>query len=124
LKTVNDTVGHAAGDEILRHVAGRMRAAVRQGDTVARIGGDEFLVILDGVTSVEVAVTIAEKVLAAVSDPVHLITGDVEPSCSIGVAIAAPGEPVDSILSRSDEAMYEAKSQGRGRVVVAPNDRG
>ena len=119
LKAINDTWGHAAGDQVLRKTAARIRTTVRQGDMIARLGGDEFLVILDGVASLDDVMQIAEKVLAATARPVHLPVGEVSATLSVGAALAGQAEPVDRLLGRADAAMYEAKRRGRGQVVVA-----
>jgi len=117
-KTVNDTQGHAAGDQLMRTVAARIRSAVRIGDTVARMGGDEFLVVLDGVHDLAEAAAIAEKIRVAAT--VADVAGPAgRPSTlSLGVTLSAPGEPVDTMIARADRAMYKAKEEGRNRVVA------
>jgi diguanylate cyclase (GGDEF)-like protein/PAS domain S-box-containing protein len=117
-KAVNDERGHGSGDEFLRITAARIVGAVRAGDTVARMGGDEFLVILDGVHDVEEACAIAEKIRRAAAEPVVLLAGVVTGTLSIGVTLNVPGESADSIVSRADVAMYDAKHRGRNRVVA------
>lgn len=117
-KTVNDSLGHAAGDELLRLVAARTRDRVRSSDVVARIGGDEIVIVLDGVDGLAGAMAAAEKVRASIARPGlirgHLIT----PHVSIGVALLPSLDSLDETLARADEAMYEAKAAGRNRVVT------
>jgi diguanylate cyclase (GGDEF)-like protein/PAS domain S-box-containing protein len=117
-KTVNDTRGHAAGDELMRAFASRIRSAVRVGDTVARMGGDEFLVVLDGVHDLDEATTIAEKIRAAAAAPDDAHPESAAATLSLGVTLSSPGEPVDAMIARADRAMYVAKQTGRNRVVA------
>ena len=115
-KNVNDTFGHAGGDSLLRIVADRFRAAVRTGDVVARIGGDEMLVVLDGVHDLDDATAIAEKLRKVVRQPVEVPGGVVQATMSFGVTIAARGESLDDVIARADGAMYRAKQDGRDQV--------
>ena len=117
-KSINDTYGHAAGDETLRVLADRMRACVRSNDICARMGGDELLVILDGIHELRQAGEIAEKLREAAERPIRVGDDEVKTSLSIGVALAKPGEEFDQVMSRADTAMYEAKKQGRNQVVL------
>jgi diguanylate cyclase (GGDEF)-like protein len=118
LKAVNDTHGHRAGDEIIRAVASRMTDAVRPEDVVARIGGDEFLVIL--ATAPEDAGAIAERILDAVRCPVELDDRlSLTPSISIGAATRGPDESIGGLLSRADAAMYRAKDDPTGSFALA-----
>jgi diguanylate cyclase (GGDEF)-like protein/PAS domain S-box-containing protein len=119
-KSVNDAWGHVAGDEVLRTVAERILRSVRGGDTVARMGGDEFLVIADGVHDLDEACAIAEKMRSAASVPLALNGGGVRTTLSIGVTLSLRHEPVDTVVSRADHAMYEAKHRGRNQVVAVP----
>ncbi len=116
-KTINDRYGHAAGDQLLRTVADRLRHCLRAGDLAARVGGDELLVVLHGVQDLENAVAIAEKIRAAVGAPVPTGAGELQISLSIGVTLARPGEDSDALIARADAAMYEAKQIGRNRVI-------
>lgn len=117
MKTVNDDFGHGAGDALLRAVATRISAAVRSRDTVARVGGDEILIVLDGAHDIDKAAAIANKVRLAVKAPISVDGGEIQPTLSIGVTLARPDEGVDSMITRADEAMYKAKRGGRDRVI-------
>jgi diguanylate cyclase (GGDEF)-like protein len=111
-KRVNDAHGHAVGDELLQTAANRMRAVVRPNDTVGRIGGDEFMVVLTSVARGEGALSTAERLLEAVRQPVEIGDARVCVGASIGVAFAAPGERPSDLLARADLAVYQAKQNG------------
>jgi diguanylate cyclase (GGDEF)-like protein len=115
-KAVNDTWGHAAGDAVLCSVAEEATAAIRAGDTFGRIGGDEFLALLDGVHDLEHAVQIAQRLHARLVAPVRRPGGPIAVGVSVGVVLARPGEQAGALLARADEAMYRAKQTGRNRV--------
>ncbi|MTJ82095.1 MAG: EAL domain-containing protein [Telmatospirillum sp.] len=115
-KTINDTLGHATGDELLKGVAQRMRRAVRAEDTVARLGGDEFMVIIERVERVEDVADIARKIIAQVAQPVVLSAGELTVSASVGISLFPDdGTNCDGLIRAADTAMYVAKDQGRGR---------
>ncbi|HEX2785484.1 MAG TPA: EAL domain-containing protein, partial [Ilumatobacteraceae bacterium] len=114
-KMVNDSLGHNAGDELLQHVARRIAAAIRPGDTVARFGGDEFVIVCDDVSTVE-AVQVAERVLGELSKRWHIGTQEMHITASLGIAIADKHATPESLLRDSDAAMYRAKERGRGRI--------
>ena len=114
-KLVNDSMGHAAGDELLRAVAPRFSAAVRETDTVARFGGDEFVVLCDGVGSEQEALTLAERLASVLDDPIEVAGGPVFVSASFGVAVADPDSDAAGLLRDADAALYRAKARGRGR---------
>jgi diguanylate cyclase (GGDEF)-like protein/PAS domain S-box-containing protein len=116
-KQVNDALGHAAGDEVLRVLAQRIRDCVRTSDLVARMGGDEIMVVLLGLNDPEAAVRIAEKIRASAAEPINTAEGIVHTSMSIGVTSMADGENPDALIARADSAMYEAKDIGRNRVI-------
>ena len=118
-KHVNDSLGHSAGDELLRMVATRMATCVRSGDVVARVGGDEVVVVLAGVTGIDDAVAAAEKVRLAVGTPVRIAGATVRPRLSIGVTMLPSLECLDHSLHCADEAMYAAKAAGRDRVATS-----
>ena len=114
-KVVNDNLGHQVGDELLRVVADRLRRAVRPGDTLSRYGGDEFVILLEGVTSADDAGEVATAVLEALHDPVTLSGGhEVVATMSIGGALSESGRSRDDLLHDADVAMYRAKERGRG----------
>jgi diguanylate cyclase (GGDEF)-like protein len=117
-KAVNDQLGHDAGDEVLRAAAERLRAVTRGGDTVARMGGDEFAILLeDGGDALNVAL----KILAALAQPTTVGRHVVDLGVSIGIAELDPGAPSVTpvlLLQRADAAMYEAKRGGKGRVAT------
>jgi diguanylate cyclase (GGDEF)-like protein len=109
-KAVNDTLGHAAGDELLRQVAARLLAAVRPGDTVGRLSGDEFAVVLRGLSSPEGARSLARRVLDCFAEPFRLEGREVLAACSVGIAVSGPGtQGPEELLRRADAAMYEEK---------------
>ncbi len=115
LKEINDSLGHSAGDELLRHVASQITGAIRPGDTVARIGGDEFVVVCDSVAARETE-EIAARVLLALSEPCICGTDEMQTTASLGIAIADDHSTPESLLRDSDAAMYRAKERGRGRI--------
>jgi len=117
-KLINDQHGHNAGDEVLRVAGERILSAIRKGDVAARIGGDEVLVVLVGVRGLAEALAVAEKVRAAIREPIPLPGGSVSVTASVGVTLLRPGESGDAMVERADEAMYEAKREGRDRVVA------
>jgi len=113
-KTINDTLGHAFGDELLKHVAGRLTHTVRKEDTVARLGGDEFVVLVEDVENSDDVSIVAENILNAFL-PAFTIKGqEFFVSPSIGIAVYPhDGEDIDSLLRNADVAMYRAKERGR-----------
>jgi diguanylate cyclase (GGDEF)-like protein len=118
-KVVNDTLGHAAGDALLVAVAERLSHCLRDEDVAARFGGDEFAVLLQGITSPSDAIVIAERIIDAVREPVTLL-GDAQlVSASVGISFSGPGaQDIDELLRQADVAMYQAKRNGRGRHEV------
>ena len=123
-KQVNDTLGHGAGDEVLRAAAGRMKEAVRAGDVVSRLGGDEFVVLLEPLDEQASAVGVAERLVDAVGQPMMLRDGhEARIGASVGVAISQDASTdADLLLSEADLAVYRAKKAGRGRVEVFDQD--
>lgn len=116
-KRVNDTLGHLAGDEVLREIAGRMQVALRETDLVTRFGGEEFTCLLPE-TDPETAMAIGERLRRAVeATPVQWGETPIPVSASIGLATSPEGcEPIDSLLTRADAALYTAKLSGRNQV--------
>lgn len=120
-KQINDTFGHAGGDDVLKEVAHRLRAGVRATDTVCRLAGDEFTVILEGVNSIAEAIPVAEKILAAVRAPFLAAGGFHTVTTSIGLACQRGGEiDAAALASDADAALYLAKAAGRNRYAVTP----
>ena len=117
-KPINDQLGHDVGDALLRELAQRLLALVRQGDVAARVGGDEFVLLLDGVETMRSADQVAERALASLTEPVHIGPHALTVGASIGIA-GGPGAPADAatLLKQADTAMYQAKAEGRGRCV-------
>ncbi len=113
-KMVNDSLGHSAGDDLLRHAATEIEKAIRPGDTVARFGGDEFVVVCDDVSVVEVE-RVAERVLETLSRPWFIGEQEMHITASLGIAVADDSATPESLLRDSDAAMYRAKERGRGR---------
>ncbi len=115
-KAVNDDFGHHAGDALLREVGTRLHEIVRSSDTVARLGGDEFVVLLGHLADPTSAAIVAEKIIAAVSTPTVFEGHELECGVSIGIAVFPhDGDDRETLMSRADAAMYEAKQQGRNR---------
>jgi diguanylate cyclase (GGDEF)-like protein len=114
-KSVNDTLGHAAGDELLIGVAQRLRTAVRPGDTVGRLAGDEFVILCDDSSPTEAA-QLAERLAEVLRQPYGLEHGEVQVTASIGLGVAEPGTDPERLLQQADAAMYRAKRQGGGMV--------
>jgi diguanylate cyclase (GGDEF)-like protein/PAS domain S-box-containing protein len=117
-KLVNDSLGHGAGNDLLREVAARLSACVRPADLVARLGGDEFAVLVEAVTEQDSALQLAGRVLDELSRPTHLLGTEVTAGVSVGITFSELGyQTADEIMRDADLAMYEAKAAGRGRVV-------
>lgn len=122
-KVVNDTLGHAAGDALLTGVAGRLRDCLREVDTPARIGGDEFAILLDGITALADATRTADRIQQALAAPFDIEGQRVTASASIGIALMdATYERGGDLLRDADAAMYRAKESGRARTQVFTRD--
>jgi diguanylate cyclase (GGDEF)-like protein/PAS domain S-box-containing protein len=117
-KTVNDSLGHSAGDQLLRAFAHRLVQATRVGDTVARLGGDEFAVLIDHAPTPEAAMAVARQVLEACRPPFEIDGHPLRIGCSVGVAIADRVSNVERLLRNADAAMYSAKSRGKGHAEI------
>ena len=120
-KELNDTYGHGAGDSLLMIVAQRLRESVRESDTVGRLGGDEFTVLLDGIHSADEALRITENIRLALEVPYDLDIGrEYTTSASFGVALYPDhGTDMTTLSKSADEAMYQSKSQGRNRLTLS-----
>ena len=118
-KVVNDSLGHQAGNLLLREVAQRLATGVRPSDLVARLGGDEFVVLLEQVASPEDALALAQRLLAALSAPLLINGTEVLPGASIGITFSDLGyRSADEVLRDADLAMYAAKADGRRRIAL------
>ena len=127
-KPINDEYGHRTGDEVLRIVGSRLKECVREVDTVSRYGGDEFIIVLDGLLGAEGAASVAAKIVETVSHPIPALwitthgKADINLriGCSIGISLSpADGATPDQLIRRADDAMYRAKQGGRGRFAFA-----
>jgi diguanylate cyclase (GGDEF)-like protein len=119
-KLVNDTLGHAAGDHVLIEVARRLEGLLRAGDTLARLSGDEFALLCEGVAEGE-AKTIADRVIAALTEPIYVQDREIIQAASIGISLYGPGvrvEEPDEMLGEADIAMYRAKAAGKSRYAL------
>ena len=122
-KNVNDTFGHAVGDELVRQTATRLQTSVRQVDTVARLGGDEFAIIIFDIKNLAAAEELCDRLLGAIAAPYNLMGTQAYVGVSIGVAISAdPSTDPADLLRKADIALYEAKKKGRGRHEVFAGD--
>jgi diguanylate cyclase (GGDEF)-like protein/PAS domain S-box-containing protein len=118
-KEINDAFGHAAGDRVLSTVAARLNELVRDADTVARVGGDEFVVVLEDLLEPDDALQIAERIRNALSEDVQFEGHFLRVSASIGVTLSTGADDrVETLLNHADEAMYRAKERGRNRVAI------
>jgi diguanylate cyclase (GGDEF)-like protein/PAS domain S-box-containing protein len=116
-KQVNDEYGHAVGDEVLRTVAARLSGAVRAGDIVARVGGDEFVVVSNALEDHDEACALGRRIRDVVALPISLPNRQIQVAVSVGIGFANGADP-DILLSDADDALYRAKRMGRGRVEV------
>ena len=117
-KSVNDALGHAVGDQMLRSIAERIRRVAGDGDTPARLGGDEFALLLEDLGGVERALDVAESLLDAMREPVALAGHDLAVLASVGVAVSTPGMTTAGLLRDADIAMYEAKRAGKSQIKI------
>ena len=117
-KTVNDGLGHEAGDHLLQLTADRIRAALRPGDTAARLGGDEFAILLEALSSPSAAYEVGARVLESLREPFAVAGSSVVLNASIGIAVSGGAEDAAALLRNADLAMYQAKGGGKGRFEV------
>jgi diguanylate cyclase (GGDEF)-like protein len=115
-KTINDQLGHAAGDDCLRKIGAIIKNAVRSGDTAGRVGGEEFLIVMPGATR-DIALIVAERLRLAVALGGMKYANGEPVTASIGAAAAQLGDTIEVLLARADRGLYEAKRQGRNRIV-------
>ena len=120
-KEVNDSWGHAIGDQLLRSVAQRLKSEIRSSDTVSRLGGDEFVVLLSEIAHADDAVLSAEKIRRAIARPYLIASHRLNIAASVGISIYPDdGLDADSLVNRADRAMYHAKNNGRNSEQVSP----
>ncbi|MBM3677530.1 MAG: EAL domain-containing protein [Actinobacteria bacterium] len=117
-KTVNDSLGHAAGDALLVEVARRLRGALRPSDTPARLGGDEFGILVEDVQSPETLVTVARRLLETLKEPFVVGSATAQPRASVGIALGQAGQSAGEVLRNADLAMYRAKGAGGFRYAL------
>ena len=119
-KKINDTFGHAAGDDVLREFARRLLACVRATDLVARLAGDEFVIVLEGVHTREECRFVARKIIAAMRPEIRTADAMVKVTTSIGVALGQGAATTpEALLKRADSALYAAQGHGRDRFEIA-----
>jgi len=117
-KTVNDSLGHAAGDELLVTVARRIESCLRPEDTCARLGGDEFAVMIENISEPDGAVIVARRILDAMAGPLSIFGSEVTAQGSVGIALGTGEQTTSEILRSADLAMYRAKGEGKGRYAL------
>jgi diguanylate cyclase (GGDEF)-like protein/PAS domain S-box-containing protein len=118
-KVVNDSLGHAAGDQVLIEVAHRLKGCLRPGDVVARLGGDEFLVLLDDITDSSDTTRVAERILSALEEPIDLDGREVYTTASVGIAVSEESlDGPEHLIRHADSAMYRAKARGKARYEI------
>ena len=115
-KMINDTLGHAQGDELLKKVAGRLKSTLRENDIIARVGGDEFLILIYEPTSREYIEKVCENIIRVIKEPFELDKNEIYITTSIGVSVyPQDGKDVETLIKNADIAMYESKQSGKGR---------
>ena len=119
-KKVNDTFGHTMGDHLLEEVAQRLRASIRESDTVARMGGDEFTIILNNLQDIEGASCMAEKLIKAINQPIDLDGNTCNVGASIGIAVYPDHDGnINDLINAADSAMYQAKANGKNKYEIS-----
>lgn len=118
-KIINDSLGHLAGDEVLKEVARRLLSCVREPDVVARLGGDEFAILLEDLPAPDIAVRVAQRIIAAMGEPLQVLDKEITTSTSVGLAMGdLRYSQADEVLRDADDAMYRAKRAGRHRFEI------
>ena len=117
-KTVNDSLGHAAGDELLVGVARRLEDCLRPEDTCARLGGDEFAILIESISGADAAIVVARRVLAAIGEPVSVLGPEMIVDASVGIALGSGRQSTSELLRSADLAMYRAKSEGKSHYAL------
>ncbi len=113
-KNINDTLGHHAGDELLITVANRMKSVLREVDTIARIGGDEFVILLESIVDMHDISVIADKILTTVREPIDIFGNKVHTTVSVGISVFPnDGLTIFDLMKNADSAMYYAKNKGK-----------
>ena len=124
-KTINDSLGHSYGDQLLRQVADRLTRNVREADTVARFGGDEFIVIAEGLSDQHQLETLAKTIIESMRAPFHVENRELFVTTSIGIALGSDDSTsVDALIAQADIAMYKAKESGRNNYQIHSPDMG
>ncbi len=121
-KLINDSLGHDVGDQVLQAVAGRLSSAMRSSDTLARFGGDEFTILCEDVNDDNDALEVAQRLVAAMGQPLSLPGGEVFVSLSVGIALSRAAETATLVLRNADIAMYRAKARGPSRIEIYRDD--
>ncbi|MDH5445296.1 MAG: diguanylate cyclase [Gammaproteobacteria bacterium] len=117
-KEVNDSMGHNAGDQVIREVASRLSAAMRESDTIARFGGDEFTILISEIDERKGIETAAQKIIDAVAMPIHIENQDARVTTSIGISLyPQDGDDIETLIRQADMAMYEAKGAGKNKFI-------
>ena len=118
-KTINDTLGHEAGDQVLKTVSTRLTGIIRASDTLARVGGDEFILVMQETRRREDATAIAQKILDAFAEPLLIDGHQLHVSTSIGIAIyPEDAKDMETLIKKSDAAMYYSKGHGRNQIQI------
>jgi diguanylate cyclase (GGDEF)-like protein len=122
-KEINDSLGHGIGDQVLRQVSDRLVRCVRTSDTVSRIGGDEFVILLSEIESEKDATICAGKIIAAVAAPLKIALHELYPALSVGISIyPSDGEDAETLIKNADTAMYHAKADGHKKYQLFKQD--
>ncbi len=121
-KNINDTLGHDAGDTLLREIGTRLRHCVRQADTIARLGGDEFVILLQDINEPADVAKVAHKILAEIAGSLDILGQEIRVTASIGISIyPQDGEGEQTLMKNADIAMYHAKQEGKNNFQFHPS---